>query len=356
MTFAWPVALVLLLVPPLLLAAYLWQRRRRRRFAVSYASLALIREALPSQSRWRRRIPFALLLLALFSLAIGSARPQAVVGLPINRTSIILTLDVSGSMCSTDVAPNRLAAAQKVARTFVEDQPGGTRIGLVVFSGLAQILVPPTTDHKALNTAIDGLTTGRGTAIGTALLRAVDAIAGVDPNVARSGIDVGSSPPGAPPAGQYQPDIVVLLTDGATTQGFDPIAAAKQAAARGVRIYTIGFGTTNPTSLSCTRNQVGNDSFGGGGGPPGFGGGGGGAPRGAVLEINDGALQQIADLTGGSYHHATDASQLLAVFRGLPAEIGIQQQHVEVSFAFVALGALLATAAIGLSLAWNRNG
>lgn len=353
MSFVWPYALALLVVPALFLAFYLWQRRRRRRFAVTYGSLQLIREALPTQSRWRRWVPLALFLLALTSLGIAAARPQTTVGLPMNRTTIILALDISGSMCSTDVAPNRLAAAQDVARDFVQDQPGGTRIGLVVFSGLAQVLVPATTDRKAVTTAIDGLTTGRGTAIGTALLRAIDAISVVNPNVERTGVQVGGTTAPAPRSGDYQPDIVVLLTDGAATQGVDPIVAAEQAADRGVRVYTIGFGTDVPAPLVCTRDQLGSDSFGGQGFQR-FGPGGENAVPTSILQLNDDSLQEIADLTGGSYHRATDAKELTSVFRGLPSEVAITTQHVEVSFAFGALGALFATMAIGLSLYWNR--
>jgi Ca-activated chloride channel homolog len=357
MTFAWPYALALLLAVPAVVAFYLWQQRRRRRFAVSYGSLSLIREALPGRSRWRRRIPFALFLLALASLAVAAARPQAVVAVPLSRTTIILALDVSGSMCSTDVPPNRLAVAEDVARKFVNDQANGTRIGIVAFSGIAQLVVPPTTDRKALIAAINSFTVGRGTAIGTAELRAVDAIAEVNPDVTRTGVDVS----GATKAGKYQPDIVVLLTDGATTQGVDPLVAAHQAADRGVRIYTIGFGTTQPAPLVCSANQAGGDIFGGrfgggggrGGGGFGFGGGGG---QQSFLLLNENALQSIADITGGSYHTATDANQLAAVFHGLPTEVTLQKKHVEISFAFAALGAALATVSVGLSLAWNRYG
>ncbi|MEX2228126.1 MAG: VWA domain-containing protein [Dehalococcoidia bacterium] len=369
MTFAWPYLLALIFVVPLVVALHLWLLHRRRRFAVSYASLSLIREALPGGSRWRRRVPFALFLLALASLAVAAARPQAVVAVPMSRTSIILALDVSGSMCSTDVAPNRLAVAQDVARGFVEDQAGGTRIGIVAFSGLAQLVVPPTTDREALVAAIDGLTTGRGTAIGSALLRAVDAIAEVNPDVTRTGVDVSDATGRrSTPGGGFAPDIVVLLTDGAATQGVDPLLASEAAADRGVRVYTIGFGTTEPAPLACSRDQIGTDPFNrrfasGGGGGFGFGFGGGfgfdsgaGGPRRAVLVLDEDTLQAIADITGGSYHRAADADQLAEVFRDLPAEITLQEEHVEVSVGFAALGALLTMAAVGLSLAWNRYG
>ena len=351
MSFEWPYALVLMFVAPLLVAVYLLMLRRRRRFAVSYASLSLIREALPGRTRWRRRVPFALFLLALTSLAVAAARPQAVVAVPISRTTIILALDVSLSMCSTDVSPNRLAVAQEVARTFVADQPAGTRIGLVAFSGGAQLVAPPTTDRVALTATIDGLKAGRGTAVGTALLRSVDAIAGINPNVARTDVDVSARAERTLPQGAYQPDIVVLLTDGATTQGVAPLKAAQQAADRHLRVYSIGFGTTTPATLSCSREQLGTDAFANqfaGGARNGVDG-----PR-RVLRIDEKTLQSIADLTGGTYHRAADSEQLVDVFHNLPKEIVLQKQHVEVSFGFTALGALLALAATTLSLAWNR--
>ena len=155
MIFDRPWAFAFLLLIPLIIGLYLLMLRRRRRFAVSYASLSLIREAIPGRSRWRRRIPFALFLLAIACLSVAAARPQATVTVPVSRTTIILALDVSLSMCSTDVAPNRLTVAQDVARRFVTDQPAGTRIGIVAFSGGAQLIAPPTNDHKVLIAAIN---------------------------------------------------------------------------------------------------------------------------------------------------------------------------------------------------------
>ena len=143
MSFTWPIALLLLLTVPLVLGVYFLAMRRRRRQAVTYSSLALLRTALPRRSRWRRHLPVALLLASLGLLALASARPQITSNVPIGRTSIILALDESRSMCSTDVQPNRLSVAQKAARDFVASQPKGTRMGLVVFSGFAELAVPP---------------------------------------------------------------------------------------------------------------------------------------------------------------------------------------------------------------------
>jgi Ca-activated chloride channel family protein len=352
MRFEWPYALALLLVPLLILGFYFLMLRRRRRMAVRYPSLSLLRTAIPGRSRWRRRIPFALFLLALMSLAIAVARPQAEASVPISRTTIILALDVSRSMCSTDVDPNRLAVAQEVAQKFVAEQPSGTRIGVVAFSAGAQLVVPPTSDHKVLTESIAALKTGRGTAVGTALLRSIDAISTINPNVERSDVNGAPAAASALPGGQYQPDIVVLLTDGATTQGIAPLKAAEQAVARRVRVFPIGFGTPGGGQLVCSREQLGADVF----GDP-FGGFGNfrvdGPPR-SALRIDEATLQSIAEMTGGTYHRAQDAEQLVGVFRNLPKEIVLQKQHIEVGFGFTAAGAVLALIATGLALAWNR--
>ena len=195
MVFAWPLALLSLLVLPVLVAGYLWHLRRRRRRAVTYSSVALIRAAAPARSAWRRHVPFALVLCVLACLAVASARPQIRTDVPVAGSSVILALDVSGSMCATDVDPNRLSAAQAAVRDFVRSQNSSTRIGLVVFSGFAQVAVAPTTERDELFRAIDSLTTGRGTTIGAAILKSVDAIAQINPDVAPA--DSSTEPDGA---------------------------------------------------------------------------------------------------------------------------------------------------------------
>src|SRR5215831_15012505 len=184
MSFATPLALLALLVVPLLLAAYVWQLRRKRKHAVRFSDVALVRAAVPKRSRWKRHIPVALFLASIAGLGVAAARPQMSVKVPLGRTSVILALDVSRSMCATDVQPNRLDVAQQAARSFVKDQVAGTRIGLVAFAGFAELIVPPTTDRQKLTDAIDNLTTARGTVIGAAELKAIDAIAAVNPDVA----------------------------------------------------------------------------------------------------------------------------------------------------------------------------
>ncbi len=364
MTFAWPLFLFLALAIPIVLGVYLLTMRRRRKRAVSYSSVALLRSVLPRRSRWRRHLPVAMLLSSLGLLSIAAARPQMVRDVPIGRTSIILALDVSRSMCASDVDPNRMAVAQQAARDFVNDQPSGSRMGLVVFSGFAQLAVPPTTDHKTLLAAIDGLTTARGTAIGAAMLKAIDAIAEVNTEVQPVGdaaavVDprapgAGAAPTPAPGVGGFVPDIVVLLTDGANTRGITPLDAVPFAVERRVRVYTIGFGTTRPAQLVCSAQQLGGDTqrgFGGGfagGGGGGFGGGGG-----SPLRADNETLQAIADRTGGEHYSAQDASQLRKVFADLPKDVTVQKRRQEVTAPFVFLGAVLAAAAIGASIRWS---
>ncbi len=353
MRFEWPLALLALLVLPLLLGVYVWQIRRRRRQAVAYSSVALILAAAPRRSAWRRHVPVVLMLAVLACLSLAAARPQVRTDVPVAGSAVILALDVSGSMCATDVEPNRLSAAQDAVRDFVRAQDSSTRIGLVLFSGFAQVAVAPTAEREELFRAIDSLTTGRGTTIGSAILKAVDAIAAINPDAAPTDTGASTEPdgsaatpdPGAVPAparpGEYTPEIVVLLTDGANTTGIEPVDAAEIAASRGVRVYPIGFGTSNPTSLVCTAEQLGGrgfDTF----GPGGFRGGGGGGPgRGNFLVADDATLKQVASVTGGTYFSASDADQLQSVLEDLPRQVEIQQRDVELSVALVGLAALL---------------
>jgi Ca-activated chloride channel family protein len=354
MSFAWPSALLALLAVPLVLGVAWWTRRRRRRAAVRVTSAALVRAALPGRTLWRRRVPAALLVLGLAVLGIGAARPQATVAIPSSSTTILLALDVSGSMCSTDVQPNRLTAAEKAAADFIKAQPGGARIGLVAFAGIAGVLVPPTTDTEALLAALSNLTTSRGTAIGQAILTSIDAIADIDPSVPPTGVDA-TGDPGSPAGTEYAADVIVVLTDGANTQGVQPQTAAKQAAARRLRVYTIGFGTTTPAPMVCDASQIGDGPGGGrfGGGP--FGGGGPFSGRGGNPLVADyAALQQVATSTGGQFYAAKDAGQLQSALADLPKAITVTHEHRDLAAWFAGLGGLLIAAAVALSLWWNR--
>src|SRR5579859_2418400 len=344
MSLSWPWALFALLVIPLVAAVWWLTRRRRRQAVVRVTSIALVRAAVPGRSRWRRRIPAALLALGLAVLAVGAARPQATVPVVSSSVTIMLALDVSGSMCSTDVKPNRITAAEQSASAFIKAQASGPRIGLVAFADTAVVLVPPTTDTQQLLTALGGLTTSFGTAIGEGILTSLDAIAQVDPSVPPTGATVSRG------AG-YADDVIVVLTDGSNNRGIDPQTAAKQAAARGVRVFTIGYGTDNPAPLACSSDQFG--GFAGGGYGGGFGGGNTGAGNPFLADYN--ALMQISRTTGGTFYRAQDASQLSSALARLPAAFTIVRRHLDLASWFAAAGGLLIAAAVALSLWWNRT-
>ncbi len=371
MSFDQPYLLILLLAVPLLLAAYLWQLRRRRPAAVRHSNVALVRSAVGPRRRWRRHVPIALVLASLGLLGVAGARPQVRTDVPVSSATVILALDVSGSMCSTDVDPNRLSAAQAAVRSFIEGQNDETKIGLVLFSGFAQLAVAPTTSHDDLLRTLDAVTTGRGTTIGAAILKSLDAISELDPNVAPSDADAGPNPDGsslpksaptegsggstpqAPGATPTAPEIIVLLTDGANTRGITPQDAALQAAARGVRIYPIGFGTKNPTQMVCSRSQLGGATqqrFGGRDTGPG-GGGFGGARN--FLVVDEDALRTVATTTGGEYFAATDAGQLTDVLANLPRHVTVQQQDVDISAGFIGVAAVVLLCGLGLSIRWS---
>jgi Ca-activated chloride channel family protein len=363
MNLIWPGFILLLLCIPLLVVIYIWVLRRKRRFAIRYSSLSIIREALPKRSRWRQHLPVALFLLGLASLITALSRPVAEVPVPLSRTTIIITLDISRSMCATDVSPNRLTVAQEAAASFIEDQADGTRIGIVAFADFAEIVVPPTYDKELLKDAVRNLTTSIGTAIGSATLKAIDAIAEINTDVAPSGLNLRTNETDEGLLDEeFMPDIIVLLTDGANTRGPTPIDAAFQAADRQLRVYTIGFGTTEVSELVCTQQQLGSDElqgrfgggFGGGFGGRDFGGGGFGGNNRRYLLLDEPTLRAVADITGGSYFRAEDAQQLVEVFLDLPTRIVLQKEAIEISVAFTALGAAFVAFAIVLSSIWKR--
>ncbi|WP_027341107.1 VWA domain-containing protein [Hamadaea tsunoensis] len=352
MSLTWPWALAALLAVPLLFALRWWSNRRRKRLAVRVSSIALIRAAVPGRTSWKRRVPLILFAVGLVALGTGATRPRATVEVPSNATSILLAIDVSTSMCSTDVSPNRLMAARAAATEFVKAQRG-TKIGIVAFSGITGLVVAPTTDTDALIAAIDTLRTARGTAIGQGILTSLDAISEINPNVAPTGVTLTPDKDGVASAAGFEPDTIIVLTDGVNTQGVDPVTAAEQAQARRVRVYTIGFGTTTPAPFVCSPDQIadGGGNFGGFGG---FGGRfGGGGPR--SQEIDEDALNKVADTTGGKYFRAEDAGQLSKVLRDLPRNIVVQKRNVEITVWFVLAGLLLTVGGVVLSIAWNRS-
>ena len=353
MSLLWPGFLYLLLLIPLAIAVYLWVLRRRSRFAVRYSSLSLVREAAAKQSWVRKHFPFILFLLALASLVFALGRPVATILVPSNAATVIMAIDVSRSMCSTDIPPNRLVVAKEAALSFVQNNTSGRQVGIVAFAGFAELIQPPTTNGRLLEDAIASLIPARRTAIGSAILRSIDAIAEVDNRVAPSELSQ-STDPAAPsvPEGEYVPHIIVLLTDGASNAGPLPMTAAQQAVERGIRVYTIGFGTTNNSSpMNCGDDDP--FGFGGGFGSP-FGGGGGNFGGGGFRrEIDEETLQQVADATGGEYYIATSAGELQDVFENLPTYVIATRETTEISVIFTAVAVLLAILAMILSLRWH---
>ncbi len=352
----WPGLLLLLVLLPVLVAVRVWLLRRRRT-GLRYSSLSLVHEALPRSSWIRRHLPFALFVLAIGSLVFAMARPVTIVGVPAGQTTVVLAIDVSRSMCATDIPPNRLLAAEAAAASFIERHGSTTHIGIVAFGGFAETVQSPTTDQEVLLDVIGSLTTGRRTAVGSAILESLDAIAEIDPSVAPSDPEDGKSDtaPQPVPKGAYAPAIIVLLTDGASNTGPLPAEAAQQAAARGVRVYTIGFGTENPGNDSppCGLQFIGREpaesqGFGGG-----FGGGFGFQGGGIRRAIDEETLKEIADTTGGTYYLAESAGELNAVFANLPTNLIMKHEVTEISVVFAALGVLLVALALLLGQAWR---
>src|SRR6478672_1966829 len=254
MTFLWPELLWLLVLVPVVVGVYLLLLRRKHRLALRYASLTLVRDALDAGNRLRRHVPPLLFLIALTLMLIAIARPAAIVTLPSQHETIILAMDVSGSMRAVDVKPNRLTASQEAARAFIADQPHNVRIGIVSFAGTAAVVQPPTENREDLMAAIDRFTLQRGTAVGSGILVSLKTIfPDVEFDLGRSNPRMNANDTGrgrsigrakaeekakekerdgdkpAPP-GSYQSAAIILLTDGQTTTGPDPIEAAKMAA------------------------------------------------------------------------------------------------------------------------------
>ena len=351
MDWLWPDLLLLLGLIPLTVAIYV--RILRRRFTVRYSSLSLVKKAQPHFSWLRKHLPFILFMIAITSLMIALGRPVIPVEMLSGQTTIILTLDISKSMCMRDIQPTRLDVAKAAALSFVQPQVIGTQVGVVAFAGFAELAQEPTTDLDLLEKAIKNLTTATNTAIGSGILRSLDAIAEVDKRVAPSD-EVGALPFAAserslqPPSPEedYMPHIIVLLTDGASNSGPDPLIAAQQAAERGVRVYTIGFGTTKSAVMDCGNSLADNTYL-----SPGLESDSGSGNFGS--EIDEETLKQIAKMTGGKFYAATSAAELQMVFQNLHNYIAMTNQTIEISVFFAALGAVLVIIGLILSLLWH---
>ncbi len=333
MNFHWPGAFLLLGLIPLLAFAYFLRQRRRRKYAVRFSSLTLVRSAIPAQSTVRRWLPLGLFFLAIAVLAIAVARPETTVLVPDGRATVIMALDVSGSMRQTDILPSRLGAAKSAAMTFIERQQGDIQIGVVAFAGFAQLVQEPSLDGEELKESVKHLTTGRGTAIGSGILTALETITEFNQSGEARQTNPGqSSNQETPPPGQLAPDIIVLLTDGVYTTGPNPLEAAQEAVNRGIRVYTIGFGTRGGSP------PQGEDFFGG---------------RRFRHGIDEESLKAIAAMTGGEYYSANSADELIKVFDSLPNILKTREDTFEISAFFAAIAAFLMTAAVLLAQLWH---
>jgi Ca-activated chloride channel family protein len=344
MSFLWPKLLWLLLALPACVAAYVWLLRRRRP-AIGYSNIELVREALGPTTPWRRHVPPALLLGACLAALLAAARPSALVTLPSQFQTIILAIDVSLSMRATDVQPDRITAAQAAAKAFIGDHPPRSRIGIVSFGGSAQLVQPPTDSNDELIAAIDRFQLQRGTATGSALLVSLATLfpdEGIDVGTAVLGqskdgsggkgraIDAPAAarPPPAPvKPGSYNAGVIVLLSDGRRTTGPDPLEIAKMVADRGVRVFTVGFGTKEGATI-------------------------GGDGWSAYVRLDEDSLKAVAAMTRGEYFHAATGADLRKVYEELNSRFVLERRETEITALF-SLGAVaLAALAMLLSLRW----
>lgn len=345
MTFYAANTLWFLSVLPLLVVAYVALLRRKKKTAVRYASLGLVKEALTPGRHIRRHVPAGLLFAALTVLVLASARPAAVITLPSQRAIVMLAMDISGSMRATDIDPRRITAAKAAAKDFVASQPATTRIGLVAFSSSAMMVQAPTQNHEELGVAIDRLQPQRYTAVGSGLLVALKGIfpeAEFDLGSAsgfyeqRRGVPLGQGanasadkkPQAAPVApASFKSAVIVLMSDGQTNIGADPIEAAREAANHGVRVFTVGFGSEN-------------------GGIVDFEG------RSMRVRLDEATLKQIAEITHAAYYRAGTEAQLKDVYKTLSTQFVMETEQTEITALFAALAAALAVTGAVLSMLW----
>jgi len=342
MTFIWPSALLLLVVVAGLAALYVLAQRRRNRYALRYANLSLVREAIGKGPGWRRHVPPVLFILALAFMTIAVARPQAVVAVPSQEGTVILAIDVSGSMLAEDMKPNRMEAAKAAARAFVDKQSESVKIGVVSFSGDASIVQSPTTDKTLVIAAINRLRPQRATAIGRAILVSLDAIeesqgseADLPSSILQQGQPGASPRPSASPVpaylvGQHSSASIVLMSDGQNNQFPPPLDVIDQAVSRGVRVYTIGLGSA---AGAIVRLQ-------------------GRAVRTALDETT---LRKIAEVTDAQYFNANTEADLRTVYENLTTQLVVRNEKTELTAYATLAAAILAVFAGAFSLLWfNR--
>src|ERR671914_1657037 len=345
MTFLWPEMLLLLLIVPALVAAYFILLRRKKEAALRYASLSIVKEAIGRGQNLRRHVPALLFLLALIAMTVAIARPAAVITLPSQHMTIILAMDVSGSMRATDVQPNRISAAQAAAKAFVAEQPSNVRIGVVSFAATASVVQTPTQNRDDIIAAIDRFQLQRGTAIGSGIIVSLATIfpdAGIDVSSLIYGRDgargvpldqprKADKPAFKPvPPGSYTSAAIILLTDGQRTTGPSSIEAAQMAADRGVRVFTVGIGTTSGETLGFEGWSM-------------------------RVRLDEPSLKAIANLTHGEYFYAGTANDLKKVYQSLNSRLILEKKETEVTALFSAAAAVMALISGLLSLLWfNR--
>ncbi len=342
MSFLWPEMLWLALLVPAAVVTYVLVLRRKRKAALHYASLSLIRDAMSAGQRFRRHVPPLMFLCALALLLVAIARPAAVVTLPSQHETVILAMDVSGSMRATDVKPSRIVAAQEAARAFVAEQPKTTRIGVVSFAATASVVQSPTHSREDILAAIERFQLQRGTAVGSGILVSLKMIfpdvefdlRGFNPrgNSQRSApLDPAPTPEKQPPKpvppGSYTSAAIILLTDGQTTTGPDPIEAARMAADRGVRVYTVGIGTSAGETIGAEGWSM-------------------------RVRLDEESLKTIATLTKAEYFYAGTATDLQKIYQSLNTRIFFEQKETEITALFAAAAAMLAFVSALLSLLW----
>jgi Ca-activated chloride channel family protein len=332
-TFERPWFLLALLALPLLALLYVWLQRRRSRYPVSFTNLAVLREVVGTRRPWRRWVAPVLVLLALAALLVGVARPQVDGMVPQDRATVVLVLDVSRSMEARDVKPNRIGAAKRAIRLFLDRAPDRLRVGMVVFAGVPQVASPPTTDHEQVSVSLDNLgdyATFGGTAIGDALSMAVD--------VGRDALQRDGDPEAEPRAGGNENKLVsiLFLSDGAQREGvLQPLEGAELAKEAGMPIYTVALGTPNGTVA------------GGGGSFFPF------APERIPVPPDPETLRAIAETTGGEFTEARDAEAIDNAYEKLGSSLGRRKADKEVTYVFLAAAAGLLLAAGALSALWS---
>jgi Ca-activated chloride channel family protein len=337
MSFVWPDFLWSLLALPLLVLLYWWLLYRRKKATLRFASLSIVKQAMGKGPGWRRHVPPVLMLLALATLLIATARPRAVVTLPLQQETIILAMDVSGSMRATDVLPNRMVAAQEAAKAFLSELPRNVRVGVVSFAGTAAVVQPPTQNREDIVAAIDRFQLQRGTAIGSGIVLSLATIfpeAGIDLSQITGQRNMPLGPGDKAPKeftpvqpGSFSSAAIVLLTDGQRTTGPDPLDAAKMAADRGVKVYSVGIGTKEGETIGFEGWSM-------------------------RVRLDEETLKNVANLTRAEYFYAGTAADLKKVYQSLSSRLIVEKKETEVTALFAGAAAALVLLAAGLSVWW----